>query len=322
MTRNIRMLALLALGAAASALFSGCAGTAMQASPAGVQTGAARSWMAPDAKKGDLLYVSDLGNDLVDVYSYPHGKLKGTLSGFQAVHSGCVDAAGDVFITSSHNSEILEFAHGGTKPIETLEDGGYGPVGCSVDPANGNLAVANLTPVYGSGGGGIAIYKHAKGKPKEYSDPNIFFYYDCAYDNAGNLYVTGSDMHGFFKFAEIPSGTTSFTDITLNQTINVPGGVQWDGKYVAVEDQGAGYHGSTIYQVSVSGSAGTVVGTTSLGGSSDVIQFWIQGKKVIGPNTGSSPNVMFWKYPAGSTAIKTITGFEEPVGVTVSSASP
>jgi len=298
------------------ALLWGCSSAAVgPATPSATQA-APQSWMASDAKHGALLYVSDLGNDTVGVYSYPQGKLKGTLSGFYFVHSGCVDQHGHVFITNL--GKILEFDHGGTKPIATLKEPGYGAQGCSVDPQTGNLAVANIGQIYSSGSGNIAIFKHAKGSPKFFADANIFFDYGCAYDNKGNLYVVGSDMHGFFKFAEIPAGSHSYTNITLDQYITVPGGVQWDGKHVAVEDQGAGYHGSTVYQVAVSGSTANVVGTTTLTGSVDIIQFWLYGKKIIGPNIGSNPNVMFWKYPAGGTALKTITGFVEPVGVTVS----
>jgi hypothetical protein len=309
---------------AALALAAGCNGAGTTPDGASAQqrafapAPAPHGWMAPDAKHRDLLYVSDLGTELVDVYSYPEGKLKGTLSGFQAVHSGCVDAQGNVFITSSER--IYEFAHGGSKPIRTLIDAGYGPTGCSVDPTTGTLAVANIGPIAGSAGGNVAFYKHAKGTPGMHSDPAIFLYYDCAYDGHGNLYVAGGDTHGFFKFAEVAAGGVSFSNITLDQSINVPGGVQWDGKHVAVEDQGAGYRGSTVYRFSIAGSSGTKVGTTALGGSSDVIQFWLDGKKLIGPNIGPSPNVMFWKYPAGGSALKTITGLTEPVGVTVSRA--
>ena len=299
-----------------AALLYGCnAGAVGGVTPAGAQA-APKSWMAGDAKKGVLLYVSDLGNDTVDVYSYPQGKLKGTLTGFYAVHSGCVDGRGHVFITD--RQQILEYDHGGTSPVATLEDTNYGPTGCSVDPVTGNLAVAN-SPLYGSSPGNIAIYKHAKGSPKMLTTSSVFFQYDCAYDDKGNLYDVGGDFHGFFLFLELPYRSHTFTNLSLNQYITIPGGVQWDGKHVAVEDQGAGYHGSTVYQVKVKGSTATAVGTTTLGGSADVIQFWIYGKAIIGPNIGSNPNVMFWKYPAGGTALKTITGgLVEPVGVTVS----
>ena len=304
------------LAIAPLALLWGCNARAIgPVTPLGAQA-VPQSWMASDAKKSALLYVSDLGNATVGVYSYPQGKLKGTLSGFYAVHSGCVDQHGHVFITDK--GKIFEFEHGGSQPIATLDDTGYGAVGCSVDPNTGNLAVANIGQLYSSGTGNIAVYKRAKGSPKFFTDQNIFFDYDCAYDNKGNLYVVGGDIHGFFKFAEVAAGSHSYTNISIDQYINVPGGVQWDGKHVAVEDQGAGYHGSTVYQVAVNGSTANVVGTTTLTGSVDIIQFWIYGKKIIGPNIGSNPNVMFWKYPAGGNALKTITGLVEPVGVTVS----
>jgi hypothetical protein len=311
---DIRLATIYAVTAAAM-FIAGCSGTPTQTSSLPAQAAATGSWMAPDAKKNDLLYVSDLDTDDVYVFSYPKGALVGTLKGFDAVHGGCVDKHGDVFLPNAGDSEIIEYAHGGSKPIATLQDASQSPVGCSVNPKTGDLAVANFG---GSGPGNIAIYAHAQGYPTFYLDQSVFLYYDCAYDDQGNIYVSGGDMNGNFKFAELPSGATSFTNISLNQQIFVPGGVQWDGKYVAVEDQGAGYKGSTIYQFSISGSAGTEVGTTTLGGSTDVIRFWIDHKRVIGGNIGSSPNVMFWRYPRGGNSTKTITGVKEPVGVTVS----
>lgn len=300
---------------AAAMAFAGCAGGNLTVPS--VATHSAASWMAPDAKKNTLLYVSDLGTNQVDILSYPKGTPEGTLSGFGAVHGGCVDRAGNVFITDGHNSQILEYAHGGTSPIATLDDGTFGPTGCSVDRKSGTLAVANISAVYGSSPGNIAIYKNASGGATYYSDSNIYLYYDCAYDNKGNLYVTGSDENGNFRLAELPHRGKTLAIIRLDQQIYVPGGVQWDGKYVDVEDQGAGYHGSTIYEISVSGSTGTKVGTTALSGSADVLQFALYHHKIIGGNIGSAPNVMFWKYPSG-TALRTLTGFTEPDGVAVS----
>ena len=36
----------------------------------------------------------------------------------------------------------------------------------------------------------------------------------------------------------------------------------------------------------MSGSQGTVVGSTSITGSKDVAQFWIQGADIVGPDEG------------------------------------
>src|SRR5580692_2579193 len=52
-----------------------------------------KSWMSPSAKKSALLYVSDAGSGDVYVYSYPKGKLTGTLTGFNFPEGECADKA-------------------------------------------------------------------------------------------------------------------------------------------------------------------------------------------------------------------------------------
>src|SRR5580700_9415982 len=91
----------------AAAMLTGCGGSqpaigapgTMPQSPA-IATHAAHgtSWMAPDAVTQDLLYVGGNSGD-VTVYSYPKGKLLGTLTGFNLPAGECVDKAGDVLIT-------------------------------------------------------------------------------------------------------------------------------------------------------------------------------------------------------------------------------
>ena len=49
----------------------------------------ARSWMLPEAKSETLLYVSNVYT--ITVYSYPKGKLVGTLSDFEKPYGECVD---------------------------------------------------------------------------------------------------------------------------------------------------------------------------------------------------------------------------------------
>ena len=272
-----------------------------------------RSWMAPDAKKDNLLYISDLGTADVYVYSYPGGALEGTLTGFNRPWGLCANKAGNIFVTDQSGSQIREYAHGGTKPLATLKDPGEDPGGCSVDPTTGDLAVANIsTP--GSDPGDVAIYKKARGARRAYKDPGISYYEYCGYDNQGNLYVDGM-KESDFAFAELPKGKTSFVNIGLNENIRFGGSVQWDGKYVAVRD----YEANVIYQFSISGSGGTETGSTPLDGSSYAVQFWVQGSNVVAPNADSA-NVMFWKYPAGGSPTKTITGLTTPWGVTISMA--
>jgi hypothetical protein len=309
---------------AAMVILAGCGASqspigapgAMPQSANAVRPDHGRSWMAPDAKKKDLLYVSDVGTDDVYVYSYPKGTLKGTLTGFTNPVGECVDKTGDVFITDFFSSNILEFAHGGTSPIATLSDPGYYPTGCSVDPTTGNLAVTNEETAVGSGQGDVAIYKDAKGSPKaHYADPHIYYMYFCGYDNAGNLFVDGQTSDSAFGFGKLPSGGSSFTNITLNQSIAYPGGVQWDGKNTAVGDEQTG----VIYEFTIKRKKGTKVGSTPLVGASAVYQFWIQGAKVVAPSEDTQ-SVMIYNYPAGGSATKTITGLDSPAGATVSRA--
>lgn len=275
------------------------------------------SWMAPDARRRDLLYVSDsfpYGSNDVFVYSYPRGKLKGKLTGFNEPSGQCVDKAGNVFITNFGASQILEYAHGGKSPINTLSDPGYYPLGCSIDPTTGNLAVTNRLSTSFTAGD-VAIYPHASGTPKSYTDPNFYYYEFCGYDNQGNLYIDGTTKGSALEFATLPSGGASFSTLTLNQGIGFPGGVQWDGTHLAIGDQSA----AVIYEFAISGSSGTKVGSTPLTGSKDVVQFWIHGAKVIGPDAGLK-DVGYYNYPAGGSPTKTITGLGEPVGATISRA--
>jgi hypothetical protein len=54
--------------------------------------------MARGAASQNLLYVSDIGTNSVDIYPYPSGKLVGKLTGFGSVAGLCADKSGDVFV--------------------------------------------------------------------------------------------------------------------------------------------------------------------------------------------------------------------------------
>jgi hypothetical protein len=298
---------------AACAVLAGCAlpGGLSSQPPAATSAAPDASWLAPDASGNDLLYVSDVGTKKVYMYSYPAGKLVGKLSGFARPQAMCTDASGDVFIPDLDAFKIYEYQHGAKKAESVLRDPGEDPDDCAVDPTTGNLAVANLSTPY-TGPGDIVIYTNARGTPKKLKDPQMTFYLFCGYDDQGNLYVDGMSG-GSFEFAELPAGSSTFTNITLDKTFRYPGAVQWDGKDVAVGD----YESNVIYRFKISGQTGTKVGTTRLSGSNFAIGFWIAGSTVIGPNDDSG-NVMFWNYPAGGAHTKNIKGLKNPWGAVVS----
>jgi hypothetical protein len=199
--------------------------------------------MRPDAKEADLVYAADF-NGNVWVYTFPALKLAGELTGLDPDILGlCSDAKGHVFIPAGDRSgggKVLEFAHGGTTPIATISDQ-YRPQQCAVDPTTGNLAVTN---VEGSYVADVAVYANIKRAPKIYRDPNIGYFWSVGHDNAGNLFADGQNSDQIRRFATLPKGAKTFTDISVNESLRLSFAVQWDGRYITIARMpGPGGHG-------------------------------------------------------------------------------
>ncbi len=319
----------------ALAAIAGCSAGSGSATPPGSANGASRSGsvqnvtgvavalhpdrsptrMDPAAAKGTLLYVSDFVRGRVFVYSYPGGRAVGSLKGFDQPQGLCADAAGNVWITNTGTSEIIEYAHGGTAPVARLTDPKQNPVDCSVDPKSGNLAVANLSDSEGAAGS-VAIYKKATGPRKLYRDDDVQNMFFLSYDDQGNLFVNGVAPHfGTFTFDELARGAKTFTPIELQGvSIALPGGVQFDGTNVVVGDQTR----HVVYQTAGS----SIVGSTQLDKACDVAGFAISGSRLVAPNlcSNSSGNVLFYAYPAGGSPTKTIKNLAYPIGAAISAA--
>jgi hypothetical protein len=311
------------LGLVAIAAFAACGAPQTSTTPfvqhdarVAQNAGRERSWMLPEAKSADLLYVANVYT--ITVYSYPKGKLVGTLSNFYKPYGECVDKSGNVYITDSAFGKIYEYAHGGTTPIHTLKDPSYQPYGCAVDSVTGNLAVANYSD-NSAREGNVVVYRKARGFPRSFIGYGMYYYYYLGYDAKGNLYVDGLNYGGFgFVFGELRKGGGQINPLLLPNTVAFPGGIEWDGKYLAVGDAG-----TSIYQYSFSGSKATLKGTTSLTGAGTMGQFGISGSTVVTPNQFfSSSGVLVFPYPAGGAATQTITnGVFYPFSAVVSPAS-
>jgi hypothetical protein len=269
---------------------------------ASTELGKSVSWMAPEAASEDLLYLSDVAANNVKVYSFREGRLVGTLTGFGKPRSECADEAGNVWIADIEGRDVIEYPHGGTKPIASLDTFGV-PVGCSVDSGARDLAVAG-----GISGSIVSIYHEGpQGRwsdPKRYTDSVMGIPYFCGYDSNGNLFVDGrtKSKAGSFALVELRRRSTTFESIVVSQAIDTPGQVQWDGKYLAIGDSGLAP--SVAYRFSISGSNATEVGKATLDGTISVRQFWIAGGTLVGPDFNR--NAGFWKYPAGGAPIKAI----------------
>ncbi len=273
------------------------------------------SWMRADTKRGALLYLADYVDSSVRVFTFPKGKLIGTLTGLNHPEGECVDAASNVWIANTGSSQIVEYAHGATKPSATLADPGYFPTGCAIDPKTGDLAVANVLTNMHNLPGNVALYKNASGTPSYYDTRDAGFYsvYFIAYDGKGNLFFDGTNgqpSDGSFIYGEVPKNSTNVKIVALDApSIGFPGNVQWDGKHITVGDQ----DNAVVYQTKGS----KVIGSTPLTGSTDVVGYAISGKTLVGPDTANS-DAGFYSYPAGGSPQKTLGGFSDPIGAAIS----
>lgn len=316
------------IAGAGIALLAACAGPPAQSGPLGVVPQAG-SWMDAVHAKQSLLYVSN-GDEEVTVYDYSTQKLVGVLTDFTQPMGECTDNSGNVYITDYSAKQILEYAHGGSKPIKKLSDSPDSPYTCAVDPTTGNLAVANDDG--SSQEGNIAIWAAGSGEPVTYTDSQLYNFEGCAYDGSGNLLVTdGNSPYPYSTyFAWLPKSGTKLLNI------DVPGpeaswswhdveGIQWDGRFFVLDAY-------TLYRVNLIHGQAYYVGKTELdypdeeGPDGPV---WIydnkpgsQGTQVVDGVYGDGGSlVAVWDYPAGGEPTAGIShGIDRPFAVVVSLA--
>jgi hypothetical protein len=268
-------------------MLAGCggAGTTASVPPALTQNVAHHR---TTSSSGDLLYAIG-GCNGTCVLSYPSGKLVGRLD----VNGNgiCSDDAGNVFIASAY--VVTEYAHGGQTPVATLSVPAAVVGGCSVDPKTNNLAVVAFASA-----GDIAVFQNERGTPTYYNSIIDALY--CGYDDAGNLFVNGYVQSGY-AFAELPSGSSKFLQLSINQSVGTPGQVQWDGKYITYQGRGTGI--GTVSRLAISGSAATVVSTSSFTGMKHrPFASWIYNGRVVMPYVYRAERanaIGIWDYPKG-----------------------
>ncbi len=254
----------------------------------------------------DLLYVVT-SDGVVDILSYPGYKRLGTLRSAKDAYSPITanPVNGDILIDVG--GIIYDYAHGGRQPIAKINP----PRSYSLtadyafDPTTENIALSFQRP---SGGGAVGIYQTPSSHPTLYSVPNMQYPAFLGYDDQGNLFVEGKESsNGPDVFAELPKGSSTFNDVTLNQTLSNMGTVQWDGSFITVASR------NSLYEIQVSGSNGTIVGQTTLDGAwIKYPVFWIQGHVVLGDHVTKRNRyngLGVWHYPEGGHSYKTINKF-------------
>ena len=249
-------------------------------------------------------YISDVGTDTAFEFDYPKSDSSiGSINGFIVPQGECTKNGKRTFwVTDSGAADIQEFNVGGSSPIKTLSESVGIAVACAVDPATGDLATTILS------NGDVIVFANAVEPGATYST-GLFQAYFAGYDNKGDLFVDGFVSQNVVGLIELPKGGSSFQNISVSNTIEFPGNVQWDGKYITVNDQNS----HEIYRYSLSGSAATLKDTVELSGSKDCDGTWIAKNVVYCPDAGAA-NVKVYKYPAGGNPIASLTGGRIPLG--------
>ncbi len=273
-----------------------------------------KSWVSPDAPRAArLLFVSDVGTNDVYIFTMPDMNLKGTLTGFNQPQGECSDTHGNIYIANTRASQVLEYSRAGTLLNTYADKYGY-PVGCAVNPLNGNLAVTNIVGFRGHGQ--VLIYASPSSKPMVLTNRKQYSYYFAGYDSRGDLWVDGRTV--LKRFILSSCGASSCKTIRLHGgTIHFPGAVQWDQQEYAwaLFDQGrcAG-GGSCSFWASLTGVLVQVTDYETYSGDPvcDLVQGVVAayGKKYAaggdyertrcGNANGNSVNR--WQYPAGGAA--------------------
>jgi hypothetical protein len=287
-------------------------------------SGGASSSSSAGLAKDDLVYVTNQ-NAEVTVYNLATAQLVGVLTRFTEPMGECVDAGGNVYIADESAQTIVEYAHGGKKPVKTFDDSPDSPRTCAIDPKTGNLAVANKDDV--------AIWSKGSSEPTRYTDSSLDGFIGCAYDDNGNLLVSD-----YSTFAWLPRAGSKLVDLVI------PGpksgwrwgisGIQWDGRFFVLDGR------ITAYRITVLHGLAYYVGDTRLYHASsyssssssnyDIVYgpYWIfrpsstsQNAQILTPicDQFGCPSVESFKYPSGDGPVFKFThGLDGPIDVAVS----
>lgn len=249
------------------------------------------------------MYVSDYNNGIVQVYDYPPRGTQSppvaTLTGFLEPQGMCVGDHDHVFVINTGWFNVLEYEYGATKPLISWPNLGNVGVACAWDDKSSTLAISDLVQI--SVNGAVSVCS-APGHCTTAQEPGgLVTCFFLGYLPNGDLYLDGETNFGF-AMAYLRHGDTTWQPVTYSgPTIETPGNVQWDGRYLTVGDQQGKKGYSAIYRCKASGAqVDCRYGKIFLKPSSDVVQYFIKSgsKGVVGADAFTG-NVDTWPYPAG-----------------------
>jgi hypothetical protein len=191
------------------------------------------------------------------------------------------------------------------------------------------------------GRGDIQVSGPATSTPQPYfGSDDCYIIIGGGYDNKGNLFVAAESSDYHANICDLPAGGHALTAAAVDQTIDNPAGIMWDGQYLAVADdlQAFNAYKTVILQLKEGAHGGlTVVGKSVLADTcyKDEVEIYpqpfivgkrntpvnrSQGDELIGRNflCGIAPAVFgLWAYPAGGNPSRSLA-LDSGAGVVVS----
>jgi hypothetical protein len=236
---------------AAAAMLTACSGQLQVQTPLAAPA-LTRSSAVHSADEANLLYASYPGINTVDMYTYFDGNFGNRVKsiGISDPTGLCTDKAGDVYVVSNSGDTVSKFAHGATRPEQTIKLAAGNPFACAVDLSSGDLAVSVQNP-RGKTYKGAEVHIFPGGRPpfKDYRSSAGFHQTSyVAYDDKHNLFVIASpcqtyDYCQYYSqggppaLFELTPGARWFTQVHLAHSKLVdPAGIGWIKPSLLVTD--------------------------------------------------------------------------------------
>ena len=205
-----------------------------------------KSWAAPDAATGTLLYTCDLDAGFCEWFKVGQNKVVGMITGLTNPVGVGVDKSGNVFV-ADRSGHVFEYAKGGTTLLKTLDDPGFSPEDVAVDSDGTVYVVSNLT----GGFGHIAVYAGGSTTPTRILNDPLFhaFLNSVAVDENHLLIACYNDVNNVGNCDEFAGAKAPGRKVIRN--LSFVTGVLFDNAENIVVDDGSNsttnvYKGTTF----------------------------------------------------------------------------
>jgi hypothetical protein len=251
-----------------------------------------------DAKQQNLLYVGS--GTTISMYAYADGNVGKLVNSFHVPASAgelCIDKQQRVYVPYrlERRGYIERYEHGATTPDLSYHFQQGAPVGCSYDNDNQRLGILdrgyhfyywNVIVMPGR-------YKYAAPGPSVNA---------IAYNNDGTLFLLGIPYQSYTsQLVEIPRGDRLPIAVSIaGGTIVAPGPLAWGNpNLLLIDEEYKDGSNPGVYQVSVNGTNGKIVGGFALSSTSYASSIVKDSDKLIVADDKKGA-VEIYNFPSGS----------------------